>query len=453
MSSSSFFVYLRYGDDVLVERRALEILFPSFTPTDGNLAQVYQVNAYLSGILADETFVRRPLLSGLAGNDFVIVHECDFVEEPASRPEPRMGFAWLSAATLSEALTRESERLLAVEARAAQGLDLQRPDEAFGLLTRQRFARIREELSRVVRDDTGCAPLRIEQFRHWDRSSLFRCVFEGATEPQFAKYVPPFLAAERNVASWFASRYPLNAVRVRAQLGEESGYVMDSLPSERLERRPDVECWKRALALHSGIQRRAQEDIASGFLTGVPVRDLAWLRTTMTALFVSEDLRTLGLHEDEEEGFRAAIPKFWQVLEAFEGMALPVSLVHGDLWPGNVALEGERTVIFDWSDACIAPAFFDLSNFLMDLEGELGSEGAMALPSLVDAYGRAWADVFPPERLVGSFDALRALTHAHSAAFYWAEILPRVAHPWQLRNMLPHNLSKMIEALDAVNSK
>ena len=60
-------------------------------------------------------------------------------------------------------------------------------------------------------------------------------------------------------------------------------------------------------------------------------------------------------------------------VEAPELAALPDTLVHGDFHPGNAFFDGDRAVIFDWSDACVAHPLFDLHLYLHNL-GDGASE-------------------------------------------------------------------------------
>ena len=69
-----------------------------------------------------------------------------------------------------------------------------------------------------------------------------------------------------------------------------------------------------------------------------------------------------------------------------------MTLVHGDLHPGNVArLDGELAY-FDWTDACVAHPFFDLHSLQWQKD-----EATRA--ALLDAYLGAWEGVASPERL------------------------------------------------------
>jgi Ser/Thr protein kinase RdoA (MazF antagonist) len=94
------------------------------------------------------------------------------------------------------------------------------------------------------------------------------------------------------------------------------------------------------------------------------------------------------------------------------GSALPETLVHGDLNPGNVLLADGRAVIFDWSDACVADPIVDVALLLFQIE----DEAARAV--LLDAYADARS--LPRSELRAIFAASEANAYLHQAESYRA---------------------------------
>lgn len=79
-----------------------------------------------------------------------------------------------------------------------------------------------------------------------------------------------------------------------------------------------------------------------------------------------ETLRVLGLAISQAE--RVAAPL----------RALPPTLLHGNLWPGSVALQADgEMVVFDWRLAGIGPGLLDLAGFVLNSQWWLG---ALPLP-------------------------------------------------------------------------
>jgi hypothetical protein len=91
---------------------------------------------------------------------------------------------------------------------------------------------------------------------------------------------------------------------------------------------------------------------------------------------------------------------------------LPPTIVHGDLNPGNAFITGERAVIFDWSDACVADPMVDVHTLLFWLEDD------DVRAELVDAY--ADARELPRDEIRAAFAASEANTYLHHAESYRA---------------------------------
>ena len=88
---------------------------------------------------------------------------------------------------------------------------------------------------------------------------------------------------------------------------------------------------------------------------------------------------------------------------------LPQTLVHGDLHPWNVMVDGDDLRIFDWSDACVSHPLFDLPTFLQRADDESARE------SMLETYLGAWADLASLEELRAVYELALPLAHVHHA--------------------------------------
>ena len=81
-------------------------------------------------------------------------------------------------------------------------------------------------------------------------------------------------------------------------------------------------------------------------------------------------------------------------------LALPATLLHGDYWPGNIAVAAEgRQVVFDWQMASVGPAVLDLFTFVTKSQWWFGTMPVEA-DEIVERYraelaertGESWPD-------------------------------------------------------------
>lgn len=86
--------------------------------------------------------------------------------------------------------------------------------------------------------------------------------------------------------------------------------------------------------------------------------------------------------------------------------ALPLTVVHGELYPANVLLAGqERVCVLDWETIALGPALLDLATLTAGRWEEYGEP-------LAAAYQAALADPPPSAVLVRDLDACRLLVAA-----------------------------------------
>jgi hypothetical protein len=76
-----------------------------------------------------------------------------------------------------------------------------------------------------------------------------------------------------------------------------------------------------------------------------------------------------------------------QMLEA----EIPDTLVHGDINPGNVLLEGEKCVFIDWAEAYIGNPLLTFERLMVHL-AKVSEDAAMWVPQLKKIYKRQWQD-------------------------------------------------------------
>lgn len=116
---------------------------------------------------------------------------------------------------------------------------------------------------------------------------------------------------------------------------------------------------------------------------------------------------------------------------------LPHTTIHGELYPANVLLAGERVCVVDWETVARGPALLDLAALTAGRWDEPGEP-------LAEAYRRALPDPPPPDGFRADLDACRLLVAARwLAAPHGWEPPPEQTRDWRAdadlvaRRMMP----------------
>ncbi|HEY5847610.1 MAG TPA: phosphotransferase, partial [Microlunatus sp.] len=118
------------------------------------------------------------------------------------------------------------------------------------------------------------------------------------------------------------------------------------------------------------------------------------------------------LSADETSALLAALPRLVALGQQLAVGPVPVTLLHGDLHVGNVAIGRDGPLLYDWTDACLGHPFFDLVTALH------GTDETRR--RLRDAYLSGWADHAAPQQLAETWRAAEILAPLHHAVSYRA---------------------------------
>jgi hypothetical protein len=81
---------------------------------------------------------------------------------------------------------------------------------------------------------------------------------------------------------------------------------------------------------------------------------------------------------------------------------IPDTLVHGDINPGNILLDGEKCVFIDWAEAYIGNPLLTLKRLIVHL-AKVSDDAAMWVPHLKKIYKRQWRDRLPEASIDQAF--------------------------------------------------
>jgi len=284
----------------------------------------------------------------------------------------------------------------------------------------------------------------VEQIRSWERSAILRA---QTTFGQFYfKALPVMFKHEPLLVKWLAHNYPQDFPKPLVLDGWRRWLLMPDYGSQTLDNVLEIDQWETAFRRFAQLQISLSVRINDLIGLGCPDRRLYKLTDAIEPLLMN-NVRSLSgsaieLSEDNLAQLRTRIPEFKQICSDLSAYSIPTSLEHGDFWAGQVVLNGDKCVFIDWSDCSVSHPFFSLY-FLMD-EGIHLPDVPNVRERLRDAYLQPWRAYEPMDKLIEAFDLAMQLAPLHHALIYHHQILPQMQMKWEMNNMLPFYLKRLI---------
>lgn len=255
----------------------------------------------------------------------------------------------------------------------------------------------------------------IEQVKAWSISCLLRAPTEAG--PVYFKAVPPLFGSEPVITGELSRCCPGQVPEVLALGPERHWLLLREIGGTPLRGMADLALWEEALRRYARfqIERIGEEERLRAW--GCADRRLGGLAPQFDLLLAEiaapAHRARYGLSEEEADRVAAIAPRVRARVAELAAAGVPETLVHGDLHGGNVLVDGERIVFFDWTDAALAHPFFDLITMFRELPDLPGARERVR-----DAYLEPWTDLFSPERLRAAFALAMQVAPLYHALSY-----------------------------------
>ncbi|WP_433295232.1 phosphotransferase family protein [Actinoplanes sp. CA-030573] len=252
------------------------------------------------------------------------------------------------------------------------------------------------------------------QIRTWNLSAIWRLDDAGERPIAWLKQVPSFFAHEPEAIRLVSSIVP-GLVPPLLAAGDAGRMLLGHVEgADRYEAGAEL-CGRIASAFHP-IQVELALDSPPGgdpSLNAIPDGSIDPQRIARLAEPYLDDIKGLGSLVD---GLPAR-------LAAVEECGLPVTLVHGDLHPGNVRTDDAgRLTIMDWGDCFLGNPAFDI----LRLTGWMTDDSEPVLR----AWAQRWERDRPGSDPMRAVELLRPVAQLRAAATYAAFIAAIEPSEW-----------------------
>jgi hypothetical protein len=334
----------------------------------------------------------------LRDHDRVPVGALHELDAPQDGWEPPAGTAWLTLAEADAESLAPPELVEAVERWLSEQrgatLPAERPPWARPGWLAEATRWMQERVVALGIRATGPAEV-VEQ---WPLSSVLK--LETDDGRVYLKGVFSIFRQEPELTAALAKRHPTLVPEVLAVDGHRGLLLMRELRGTPVGEL-DLERWNEALGVAATIQRDWACREEEPFALGAHDRTLAALESEIGAVFDAAGLP------------RTHVPELESRCTELARGPMPQTLVHGDLHPGNVMVDGvESPRIFDWSDACVSHPLFDLVTFLP------WCKDAAAREAMLDTYLDTWSEYGSREELRATYYLAEPIAYVHHAISY-----------------------------------
>jgi aminoglycoside phosphotransferase (APT) family kinase protein len=432
---------------ILLVSDAGRLRLPAFASHDRHTAEVDYINLAVQERFGLRTTVLRSLRHSDPLVDVVVrIHELEAHGDGAPLPS---GMRWCGLDDLASGADGEDAGVIA-EWLAADAAPRAAVDGREWTLPGW-FEEVCGWLERAL-GDAGVREVReIVQLRAWT-SSCVLLVRTGAGTFYF-KAVAESVRRECPVTEYLAQHFPDAVARIVATKPERRWFLMTALEGGKLEDVSDVMIWERAAAVYGQLQLACVERVGDLHALGCPTRGLDALAAEIEPL--SADVTALrpgepdGLSAAEVDRLHAYGPELRRRCERLAACGIPLTLEHGDLWPGNFLVDDATCAIIDWEDVAIGHPFISLAPLIVGLgmfQPRLSSREVTQ--RLERAYVARFAGLVPPERLLEALRLAGPLSFIDMAVRYRYQ-RPSVVrlHPW-MRDLVPQTLRLALAQLD-----
>lgn len=201
----------------------------------------------------------------------------------------------------------------------------------------------------------------------------------------------PLFGHEPRLSAALGALYP-DAIQAPLGIDAERRWMLTAdIGTELRESKPSPQTMETVIKTYARFQIDTASQIDTIFGVGCLDRRLDVLVSQVDGLLADEGCYAL-LNADERAEWQASGDRLKALCQQLASYHLPYTLVHGDFHGGNIALQNDRIRFFDWTDACVAHPFFDLTP-LIDVDNP-----AKAV-ALQEAYLAEWTAYEPLDRL------------------------------------------------------
>jgi aminoglycoside phosphotransferase (APT) family kinase protein len=159
-----------------------------------------------------------------------------------------------------------------------------------------------------------------------------------------------------------------------------------------------------------------------------------YLETTLNELFDNEEITS-----DTYSDLLSSMPSILYKSDMLKKSKIPLALEHGDFFGGNIIIQNEDPIIYDWSDCTLSHPFLSAIVLLEEVE-QLFSE--KVAKSLLDLYLCEWSELDSKDSLYEEYKLLEEISPIYYLTVYQTFIFPSFNDNWDKQQIIEQYIKK-----------
>jgi len=262
----------------------------------------------------------------------------------------------------------------------------------------------------------------------------------------------------QKMSSWYPDHMP-NILAVNLENGwmlmKDGGTTL----REVIRTDKDIRHWENLLPLYAELQIKMIDHLPEVLALGTPDRRLETLPDQYENLINNRQLLLIdqpeGITSVEYDSLKSMTSRVEQISGKLATSPIPQSIHHGDFHDGNIFLNDDHFVFFDWGDCSVTHPFFSLRTVCVSIEYSLDlEEYPPEFDGLRDVYLKSWMQYDSFENLLDYYHLAARLSPICSALGYF-QTMKRLEDPLgsDFKGAIPGLLREFLDLDDRANDQ
>ncbi|MDQ0157463.1 phosphotransferase [Robertmurraya andreesenii] len=419
-----FIVYSKQEQKLLLSSSSERLSLPYFQPSIQHVAVSNHINEYFE----KEFQVKTNVLKCFLQMDRVRIYVVEVLE---GSPLLSSNALWLQLSNFNQCKELNDTDRSILEIWLSASLSSAFPWFEFGWRRK-----MEEWVQKMLPHDS----LEFEQIRSWERSTLFRVQAEN--ESYYFKAVPDVFSHEPAVSRYLFENHPSYVPEILGIEIEQKWFIMKEVGGSLLGYTDHLEYWRQSLLRLAHIQKESIFHTNELKKLNCPIRPVSQVIRSHLKASLDDLVRTREISSETYWRLKDRLPNILEKCDLLEKHSkLPLALEHGDFFGGNIKIQEENAIIFDWSDCSLSHPFLSVI-VLLDEVKQLFSERSAEI--LLEDYLCQWSNYGTRAYLLEEYRMLKTLAPAYYLVLYQTFIFPTFRDNWDKQQIIEDYIEKWL---------